>query len=139
MPPKQKKNSPSGRKSKLAGTKGRVPGQVVVSGASRAGLIFAPARATRVLREGRYSSRCGASAGVFMAGVLEYLTSEVLELAVIEMESMKNKSIQPKHINLAFRSDQELGQLMHHAVFTTSTVPVGTHPFHLKGKAAKDH
>ena len=138
MPPKQK----TGRKSKPTGSRGRVAGQTVkpsVTGASRAGLVFAPARATRVLREGRYSSRCGASAGVFMAGVLEYLTSEVLDLSFIEMEGMKNKSIQPKHINLAFRRDQELGQLMHHAVFTNSSVPVGTHPFHLKGKAAKDH
>ena len=139
MPPKQKTGI---RKSKPTGSRGRVAGQTVkpgVSGASRAGLIFAPSRATRVLREGRYSTRCGASAGVFMAGVLEYLTSEVLDLAFIEMEGMKNKSIQPKHINLAFRRDQELGQLMHHAVFIDSSVPVETHPFHLKGKAAKDH
>ena len=134
MPPKQK----TGRKSKPTGSRGRVAGQSV-TGASRAGLIFAPARATRHLREGRYSLRCGPSAGVFMAGVLEYLTSEVLDLSFIEMEGMKNKSIQPKHINLAFRRDQELGQLMHHAVFIDSSVPVGTHPFHLKGKAAKEH
>ena len=108
MPPKKSIT----RKSK--GTKKAVG----VSGASRAGLLFAPSRATRFLREGRYSIRTGPSAGVFMAGVLEYLTCEVLDLAVVEMEHMKNKSIQPKHLNLAFRKDQELGQLMHHATFT---------------------
>ena len=133
MPPKAKKNSPSARRSKAG------PGKAAaVSGASRAGLAFAPARATRALREGRYALRTGASAGVFMAGVLEYLTAEVFDLAVTEMAAAKNKSIQPKHLNLAFRRDQELGQLMHHATFTASSVPVETHPFHLKGKAAKD-
>ena len=109
-----------------------------MSGASRAGLMFAPSRASRYLREGRYSERTGSSAGVFMAGVLQYLTMEVLDLAFIEMEQNKKKTIQPKHLNLAFRSDQELGQLMHHATFTQSTVPLEIHPFLLKGKAAKD-
>jgi len=61
---------------------------------------------------GRYSDRYSKSAGVFMAGVLEYLTAEVLDLAQVECGAMKNKTIQPKHINLAFRRDQELGMLM---------------------------
>ena len=128
MPPKTKRNSTSKR-----------VGKAPVSGASRAELVFAPSRCTRALRRGRYADRIGGSAGVFMAGVLEYLVAEVLDLADVESKLMRNKSIQPKHINLAFRKDQELGQLMHHATFTTSSVLVETHPFHLKGKAAKDH
>ena len=128
MPPK------STRKSKIAG-KGKAAG---VSGASRAGLIFAPSRCQRAIKQGRYSDRYGKSAGVFMAGVLEYLTAEVLDLAQVEMTNMKNGSIQPKHINLAFRNDQELGMLMQHATFTTSTVPHNIHSSHLQGKAAKD-
>ena len=74
MPPK------STRKSKIAG-KGRAAGVAGVSGASKAGLIFAPARCQRAIKQGRYSDRYGKSAGVFMAGVLEYLTAEVLDLA----------------------------------------------------------
>ena len=53
-----------------------------------------------------------------MSGVLEYLCAEVLDLAVVEAEKNKKKTIQPKHLNLAFRNDQELGLLMHHAIFT---------------------
>jgi histone H2A len=124
MPPK------TTRKSK-AGAKGRQAGQAGVSGQTRAGLIFAPARCQRAIKMGRYSERYGKSAGVFMAGVLEYLTAEVLDLAHVEMQAMKNGSIQPKHINLAFRRDQELGMLMQHATFTTSTVPSNIHPSHL--------
>tara|TARA_B110000285_G_C14759939_1_gene439086 strand:+ start:154 stop:522 length:369 start_codon:yes stop_codon:yes gene_type:complete len=122
MPPK------TTRKSK-AGAKGK--GQTSVSGQTRAGLIFAPARCQRAIKQGRYSERYGKSAGVFMAGVLEYLTAEVLDLAHVEMQSMKNGSIQPKHINLAFRRDQELGMLMQHATFTTSSVISNIHPSHL--------
>ena len=66
-----------------------------------------------------------------MAGVLEYLTAEVLDLAQVECDAMKNKTIQPKHLNLAFRRDQELGMLMQHATFTSSSVISNVHPSHL--------
>ena len=121
---------------------GRAKGQKAaptVSGNSRAGIIFSPARCNRYLKQGRYSQRFGQSAGVFMAGVLEYLCAEVLDLAHQVCTEQKKKTLQPKHLNLAFRTDQELGLLMHHATFTSSSVPVNVHPFHLKGKAAKDH
>ena len=38
-------------------------------------------RINSMLRLGRYSERISASAGVFMAAVLEYMGCEVLELA----------------------------------------------------------
>jgi histone H2A len=74
-----------------------------------------------------------------MSGVLEYLCAEVLDLAFVEMELNKKKTIQPKHLNLAFKKDQELGMLMHHATFTQSSVPVEIHPFHMQGKEKKQH
>lgn len=73
-----------------------------------------------------------------MAGAIEYLTAEVLELAIDVAHAQKKKTLQPKHLNLAFRGDQELGQLMHHATFTSSSVLPSINPFHLQGKAAKD-
>ena len=51
------------------------------SGSSRAGLIFPVGRLSRMLRQGRYAARVGGGAGVFMAGVLEYLTLEMLDMA----------------------------------------------------------
>ena len=47
-----------------------------------------------------------------MAGVLEYLTAEICELAGNICEKNKMKTIQPKHINLGVRSDDELNKLM---------------------------
>ena len=89
-----------------------------VSGSTRAGTLFPVGRCNRYLKQGRYAERHGASAGAFMAAVLEYLTAEALELAGAECTNGKMKTIQPKHINLAFRSDAELGQLMASATCT---------------------
>ncbi|XP_057554119.1 uncharacterized protein LOC130830811 [Hippopotamus amphibius kiboko] len=48
---------------------------------SRAGLQFPVGRVYRLLRKGNYAERVGASAPVYLAAVLEYLTAEILELA----------------------------------------------------------
>ena len=51
------------------------------TGSARAGVIFPVGRLNRLLRQGRYAPRVGGSAGAFMAGALEYIAAEVLELA----------------------------------------------------------
>jgi histone H2A len=48
-----------------------------------------------------------------LSGVLEYLTAEIIELAGSVCEENKKKTIAPKHLNLAVRSDPELNKLMH--------------------------
>ncbi|XP_011887011.1 PREDICTED: LOW QUALITY PROTEIN: uncharacterized protein LOC105572719 [Cercocebus atys] len=48
---------------------------------SRAGLQFSVGRGHRLLRNGNYAERVGASAPVYLAAVLEYLTAKILELA----------------------------------------------------------
>lgn len=79
---------------------------------SRAGTLFPVGRLNRLMRTGRYSTRLGGSAGAFMAGVLEYLTAEICELAGNICEQNKKKTISPKHLNLGIRSDEELNKLM---------------------------
>lgn len=46
-----------------------------------------------------------------MAGVLEYLAAEVLELAGNAAADNKKKRILPRHITLAVRNDDELNKL----------------------------
>ena len=82
------------------------------SASARAGTLFPVGRMNRLMRHGRFSQRQSGTAGCFMAGVLEYLTAEILELAGGICEQHKKKTIAPKHLNLGIRSDDELAKLM---------------------------
>ena len=84
----------------------------------RFGLVFAPSRCSRYMRERRLSKGNSPSSGIFMAGVLEYLSSELLELAGACCLEHKKKQIAPKHIQMAIRNDDELAKLMAHMVIS---------------------
>ncbi|KIY98574.1 hypothetical protein MNEG_9390 [Monoraphidium neglectum] len=56
-------------------------GKKPVSRSSKAGLQFPVGRIARYLKKGRYATRVGAGAPVYLAAVLEYLAAEVLELS----------------------------------------------------------
>tara|TARA_B100000787_G_scaffold167589_2_gene154654 strand:- start:1920 stop:3203 length:1284 start_codon:yes stop_codon:yes gene_type:complete len=78
----------------------------------KADLIFPVGRVHRKLKLGRYASRIGASAPVFLAAALEYLTGEVLELACEAADRHKKKRIVPRHILLAVRDDEDISKLL---------------------------
>nr|XP_009933354.1 PREDICTED: histone H2A [Opisthocomus hoazin] len=52
------------------------------SRSSRAGRQFPVGRVHRLLRKGNYAERVGAGAPVYLAAVVEYLTADILDLAV---------------------------------------------------------
>jgi histone H2A len=81
---------------------------------NKADLIFPTGRCGGLLRRGRFARRVSASAGVYMAAVLEYLTAELLELSCkATAGSKKNaKRITPRALTLAVRSDDDLGNLL---------------------------
>ena len=83
-----------------------------VTGSTRAGLIFPVGRMCRKLKQGRFSTRVGRGGGVFMAAALEYLTMEIIDLAGQCADEHKKKTIQPRHIQLAVRNDEELNKLL---------------------------
>ncbi len=78
-------------------------GKKSVSKSLKAGLQFPVGRISRFLKKGKYASRVGAGAPVYLAGVLEYLTAEVLELAGNAARDNKKNRIVPRHILLAVR------------------------------------
>jgi len=82
------------------------------SRSKRAGLNFPVGRINRMMKNNRYAERIGASAPVYMASVLEYLTAEILELAGNAATDNKKVRITPRYLNLAIRGDDELNQLL---------------------------
>uniref|UniRef100_A0A0K0ET74 Histone H2A n=1 Tax=Strongyloides stercoralis TaxID=6248 RepID=A0A0K0ET74_STRER len=82
------------------------------SRSSRAGLQFPVGRLHRMLRKGNYAERVGAGAPVYLAAVLEYLAAEVLELAGNAARDNKKTRINPRHLQLAIRNDEELNKLL---------------------------
>ena len=82
------------------------------SRSARAGLQFPVGRVHRFLRKGNYAQRVGAGAPVHLAAVMEYLTAEILELAGNAARDNKKTRINPRHLQLAIRNDEELNKLM---------------------------
>lgn len=121
MAPKQRKSTNSRRKAPVSNSK-------------KAGVIFPVGRLNRMLKQGRYSQRIGGSAGVFMSGVLEYITAEICELAGNVCEEQGRKTIAPKHINLGILHDEELHKLVASAVISQGGQQVKVHDFLLPHK-----
>ena len=82
------------------------------SRSAKAGLQFPVGRVHRHMKLGRYASRIGAGAPVYLAAVLEYMAAEVLELAGNAARDNKKSRIIPRHIQLAVRNDEELNKLL---------------------------
>ncbi|XP_050998235.1 histone H2A-Bbd type 1-like [Acomys russatus] len=90
---------------------GRRRGRKHISRSSRAELQFPVSRVDRFLREGNYSRRLSSSAPVFFAGVLEYVTSNLLELAGEEAHTNGKKRIAPEHVIRVVKNNEQLHHL----------------------------
>eukprot|EP00746_Dinoflagellata_sp_MGD_P092220 gnl/MRDRNA2_/MRDRNA2_36498_c0_seq1.p1 gnl/MRDRNA2_/MRDRNA2_36498_c0~~gnl/MRDRNA2_/MRDRNA2_36498_c0_seq1.p1 ORF type:complete len:204 (-),score=36.12 gnl/MRDRNA2_/MRDRNA2_36498_c0_seq1:175-786(-) len=116
-------------KSKEAKAKG-----LVKSKSARAGLVFPVGRITRELRKKiGMGQRVGAAAPVMLAGVLEYLCAEVLELSGNAAERSKKIRITPRHIQLAVNADEDLQRLFGKATIAGGGVTPNIQSALLKG------
>ena len=98
---------------------------------------FPVGRIARYLKKGKYATRIGAGAPVYLAAVLEYLSAEILELAGNAARDNKKSRIVPRHIQLAVRNDEELSKLLSKVTIAAGGVLPNIHAVLLPKKTSK--
>jgi histone H2A len=114
------------------------PDKTATSSSSKAGLQFPVGRIGRYLRQGKYATRMGAGAPVYLAAVLEYLCAEILELAGNAARDNKKTRIIPRHITLAVKNDEELNKLLGNVTIASGGVLPNIHSVLLPKKPAAE-
>ena len=120
------------------GGRGKTSGGKSTTKTAKAGLQFPVGRVGRYLKKGKYATRVGAGAPVYLAAILEYLTAEILELAGNAARDNKKSRIIPRHIQLAVRNDEELNKLLGNVTIASGGVLPNIHAVLMPKKSGKE-
>ena len=139
MPPKVAAAAPKAPTTGGKGGKGGrgKDGKKSMTKSAKAGLQFPVGRISRFLKKGKYATRVGAGAPVYLCAILEYLTAEILELAGNAARDNKKSRIIPRHIQLAVRNDEELNKLFGGVTIASGGVLPNIHSVLLPKVSAK--
>lgn len=103
----------------------------------RAKVSMPVTRLYKMLKKGHFAKRVGVGAPVYLAGVLDYLVSEILDMATDAARDNKKKRITERHIMLAVRRDDELGPLLNNVIIANSGVTPNIIPLLLPKNSKK--
>nr|CAB3465906.1 unnamed protein product [Digitaria exilis] len=92
-------------------------------------------KGTKAVTRSPSAARDGGGAPVYLSAVLQYLASEVLELAGNAARDNKKTRIVSRHIQLAVRNDEELSKLLDVVVMAAGRVLPNIHQTLLPKKA----
>jgi len=89
---------------------------------SQSGAFFPAGRVGAYLRRNGYHRRIGGGAPVYLAAVLEYVTAELLELAVTAAKASKKARVTPRTIQLGANQDEEIRALFKNVTLASGGV-----------------
>ena len=78
---------------------------------SSSSLQFSSTGISRFLKVGNYAPIIGDCSCIYLAAVLEHITSEILKLACNAAQDDNNTRIMSRHLQLAIRNNRDLNQL----------------------------
>ncbi|XP_031444546.1 histone H2A-like [Phasianus colchicus] len=82
------------------------------SRSSRAGLLFPVSRIERQLRKGQFAERFGASAPVYLAAVLQWVTHKTMDMAGKISKRSNQQCISPSHLQMSVKNSSVLKHLL---------------------------
>ncbi|CAI9180336.1 unnamed protein product [Rangifer tarandus platyrhynchus] len=91
------------------------------SRSTRAELQLLVSRVDRLLREGQFANRLSSETPMFLAGILLYLTANILNLAGKEARANHRICITPEHVQRALIKNEILCRLFEPNAFTRTT------------------
>ena len=106
--------------------------------AAHAGLTMPAAVIYERLRRSSPGFVPSPGAAIYLAGVLEYLTAEVLELSGNAARDLRKAFITPRHIQFALRGDEELNKLLGGVTIASGGVLPNIHSVLLPKKSKKE-
>ncbi|GBM87922.1 hypothetical protein AVEN_186024-1 [Araneus ventricosus] len=77
------------------------------SKSEKSGLIFPVSRIKTMLKVQKVADRITDKAAVYLTAVVEYLSLEILEISLTTVEAERLPEIQPYHVNIALKKDQD--------------------------------
>ena len=87
-----------------------------ITTSAKANLIMPVSRIMGLMRRDRLNTRISKSGAIMMAGLLEYLTGELCEMAGNFALEKKKKRLTNRFIQLAISSDDEFSKMLTHAI-----------------------